>query len=113
MSNPSKEHFKSLNNLWSYLNRTQNLAIKIARNNPTNSSNQPTPYNLEGYSDVDWGGDYVSRRSTTGYTFYLNNYLISWYSKLQHTVALSSCEVEYMAIKEAVKEQLFIKSLIS
>ena len=82
MSNPSKEHFNSLNYLWGYLNRTQNLAIKIARNNPTNSSNQPTPYNLEGYSDADWGGDYVSRRSTTGYTFYLNNYLISWYSKL-------------------------------
>jgi len=38
---------------------------------------------------------------------------ISWTSKLQRTVALSSCEAEYMAIKEAIKENLFIRAIIS
>ena len=61
---------------------------------------------LEGYCDADWGGDYLTRRSTTGYIFLFGNSPISWLSKLQKTVALSSCEAEYMALKEAIKEQI-------
>jgi hypothetical protein len=38
---------------------------------------------------------------------------LSWASKLQRTVALSSCEAEYMAIKEAIKENLFIKGILN
>jgi hypothetical protein len=105
MSNPSKCHFRNLDYLWGYLNNSINYGLYYSINS--------APLDLIGYSDADWGGDYISRRSTTGYLFYFNNSLISWTSKLQHTVALSSCEAEYMALRDAVKEQLFIKSLIS
>ena len=70
---------------------------------------------------MDWGGDLDTRKSTTGNIFYLNNCLdnysnnsiaISWLSKLQKTVAISSAEAEYMALKEATKESLYLQSFI-
>ena len=58
------------------------------------------------------GGDIDSRKSTTGNIFLLsssiNNITISWISKLQKTVALSSAEAEYMALKEATKESIYL-----
>ena len=65
-----------------------------------------------GYADADWGGDLSTRRSTTGYIFLFMNSPISWNSRLQRTVALSSCEAEYMALKEAIKEQFYIKAIL-
>ena len=54
--------------------------------------------------DADWGGDYTTRKLTTGYLFLFGNSAVSWSSKLQKIVALSSCEAEYMALKEGIKE---------
>lgn len=51
---------------------------------------------LSGYSDSDWAGDHDTRRSTSGYDFNVGCAVISWSSKLQSTVALSSCEAEYV-----------------
>lgn len=52
------------------------------------------------YSNADWASDLEERRSTTGYCFSLtrDGPLISWKSKKQSTVALSTCEAEYMAL---------------
>ena len=65
---------------------------------------------LHGYSDSDWAGDNTDRRSTTGYVFMLNPIgpPISWKSQKQSTVALSSCEAEYMALCDAAKEAKFL-----
>lgn len=52
---------------------------------------------LVGFTDSDHGGDYVERKSTSGYIFMLNGSPISWCSKKQLVVALSSCEAEYIA----------------
>ena len=54
----------------------------------------------------------MNRRSTTSYCFLYNRNLISWNSTLQHTVALSSCEAEYMALKEASKEAIFLSKML-
>ena len=53
---------------------------------------------LVGYSNSDWGGDQDERKSTTGYVVYLESIAFSWTSKKQGVLALSSCEVEYMAV---------------
>ena len=62
------------------------------------------------------GGDIDSRKSTTGNIFLLsssiNNITISWISKLQKTVALSSAEAEYMALKEATKESIYLQNTL-
>lgn len=65
-----------------------------------------------GYSDADWGGDKNGRRSTTGYCVLINNNLISWNTKKQPTVALSTAEAELMAMVEVVKEVMWVQQLM-
>ncbi|XP_025017527.1 leucine-rich repeat-containing protein 4C-like [Tetranychus urticae] len=68
---------------------------------------------LESYVDADWGGNFEDKRSATGYSFYLNGDLISWNTKKQQTIALSTTEAEYMAETEAIKEAIWLKSLMN
>jgi hypothetical protein len=64
------------------------------------------------YSDSDWANDKESRKSVGGYMIFLNGVLISWRSKMQRVVSLSSAEEEFYACAEAVKEVPFIKQLL-
>ena len=66
-----------------------------------------------GYCNSDWKGNFNTRKSITDYIFLFRNSPISWSSRLQRTVALSSCKAEYMALREAIKEQIYLKSLFS
>jgi hypothetical protein len=63
-------------------------------------------------SDADWAGDRSTLRSTTGYVFKFMGGAISWRSRLQPTVALSSTEAEYRAITEAGQEALWLMKLM-
>ena len=67
-----------------------------------------------GYSDSDWAGSH-DRKSTSGYVFRVNNQsaFVSWKTKKQSVVALSSCEAEYIAIAFATQEGLFLQKLFS
>ena len=68
--------------------------------------------NLTGYSDADWANS-QDRKSTTGYYFALNrDGGISWKSRKQPTVALSTCEAEFMALCETTKEAIYLRQLI-
>ena len=64
------------------------------------------------YTDSDWAGDMDNRRSVGGYMIFLNGVLISWRSKLQKVVSLSSAEAEFYALSEAVKEIPFIVNVL-
>ena len=109
MSNPNKSHYSALERIWKYLvNKKYNLVFRTKQSVLPISNN----FKLIGYVDADWGGDLVNRKSTTGYIFTINNTPISWSSKLQKSVALSSCEAEYMALKEAVKEFIYLINIL-
>ena len=114
MSNPSLEHYKYLNYIFSYLLKTRNKGLDLTLfNSQSNSNTIDKSIDLIGISNADWGGDIDSRKSTTGNLFILStnintNIAISQISKLQKTVALSSAEVEYIALKEATKESLYL-----
>lgn len=69
------------------------------------------PPELLGVVDADWAGDRDSRRSTTGFIFTSDSAAISWKSRLQSSVALSTTEAEYMALTEAVKEGVWLRRL--
>jgi hypothetical protein len=57
-----------------------------------------SPFQLHAYTDADWAGDPIDRRSAIGYCFLLGTSLISWRSKKQTVVAQSSTETEYRAL---------------
>ena len=65
-------------------------------------------FEMYGQSDSDW----AVRHSTTGYLFTYNQAAISWASKTQASVALSSCEAEIMALSEAAKEGVFLRRFL-
>jgi hypothetical protein len=64
------------------------------------------------YADADLAGDISTRRSTSGYVVKLNGGIISWSSKLQPTVALSTAEAETVATVEAVKQIMHLRLLM-
>ena len=61
-----------------------------------------------GYSDADWGSDLDERKSTFGYAFLLNNGAITWSSKKQPCIALSTMEAEYVACSATVQEAIWL-----
>ena len=67
---------------------------------------------LNGYVDADWGGDAETRRSTSGDIFQVAGCTISWRSKRQAIVALSSTEAEYIAMSFTTQEAIWLKRLL-
>lgn len=68
---------------------------------------------LVGYSDSDWAGDLDDRKSVSGHMFKLCGAPISWRSKKQTTVALSTAEAEYIALSCATQEAVWLRQLAS
>ena len=64
------------------------------------------------FSNSDFAGDLVSRRSTSGFILYVLGVTVSWQSKSQNSGSLTSSEVEYVALSEAVKEVMFVLQLL-
>ena len=67
---------------------------------------------VRGYADSDYAGSVDSRKSTSGYVFTVAGGPVSWASRLQPCVALSTTEAEYMAATEAAKEALWLSRLV-
>ena len=67
---------------------------------------------LKGYCDSDYAADRDKRRSISGVVFTLGGNTISWRSRLQKVVTLSTTEAEYLAMNDAGKETLWLKGLL-
>jgi hypothetical protein len=61
---------------------------------------------LHGYTDSDWMGSTVDRKSTSGYCFSLGSAMISWSSRKQGSIAQSTIEAEYIAASAASREAI-------
>ncbi|KAG5877261.1 hypothetical protein JTB14_013996 [Gonioctena quinquepunctata] len=68
---------------------------------------------LSGFSDSDYASDEDTRKSTTGYIFKLSNGAVTWSSKRQHSVTISTTEAEYVAACQATKEAIWIRRLMN
>jgi hypothetical protein len=68
---------------------------------------------LAGFTDVDWEGCAKDRKSTSGSCFSIGSGIISWFSRKQRSMALSSAEAEYMAASLATCEALWSRKLLS
>ncbi|RVW41270.1 Golgin candidate 5 [Vitis vinifera] len=67
----------------------------------------------EVYSDADWAGNIIDRRSTSGYCSFVWGNLVTWRSKKQSVVARSSAEAEYRALAQGICEGIWIKRVLS
>ena len=105
LSNPGQEHWKALKRVLRYIKGTLDVGLEF------NASNQ-TAVNVTGFTDADWGADVTERKSTSGYTFTVCGGLVSWRSKRQEIVALSSTEAEYIALSLAAQEVVWLKSFV-
>ena len=68
---------------------------------------------LEGYVDSDWVGSAIDRKSTSGCCFSMGSGVISWFSRKQSYVALSTAEAEYVASCSASCEVVWLRKLLS
>ena len=105
MNATTADHWRAGKHLLRYLQGTKHLGITFG--GPRASATK-----LIGYCDADWANDKETRRSTTGYLFMLNGGSVSWGSKLQPTVALSSTEAEYMALCSGAQEAIYLRRLM-
>jgi hypothetical protein len=99
---PTAIHLTTAKRVLRYLKGHTDLGITYGNNDDS----------LNGYCDADWGAN-EDRKSISGYLFMLGGGAISWSSKKQSTVALSSTEAEYIALMEATKESIWLQRLLS
>jgi len=102
--NPSREHLDKVLYICRYLAGTADYALVY--DGPSNKG-------LIACTDSDWAQDPIKRRSVTGYCFRLANGIISWQSRSQKTVALSSTEAEYMALSDCSRQAVWMKTVFS
>ena len=102
-SSPTKTHMTALKRIFQYLKYSSNLALKLEKSGK----------GLLCYSDADWAGDQDDRHSTTGNVFMLGGGAISWISKKQSVVALSTAEAEYIALSSATQEVIWLRRLLT
>lgn len=104
MSDAGQAHWLAVKRIFQYLSYTKSLVLTFS---PGNSYSD-----LVAYSDSNWAGDSIDRRSTCGFNIFLNGCLISWSSKKQSIVALSSSEAEYIGLTHCAKEIIWLRQML-
>ena len=106
LAKPTISHLTMAKHVLKYLKGTINHSLTFRKSE--------NPLNLIGYCDADWANSY-DRRSISGYSFSLcpQGPLLSWKTKKQQTVALSTCEAEYMSLAAATQESKFLIKLLN
>eukprot|EP00253_Pinus_taeda_P030953 PITA_30953 len=99
MNNLGKEHWMVVKRILRYLKGTIYQALCFGGSN----------ISLQGYFYADMAGDRDNRRRTTGYVFTVGGTTVSWVSKIQSVVALSTTKAEYVAATKASKEMIWLQ----
>ncbi|KAH9803317.1 reverse transcriptase Ty1/copia-type domain-containing protein [Citrus sinensis] len=101
---PTKANLKDVKMILRYLKGTLDFGLRFL---------SQSSLKLYAFSDSDWAGCPITRRSTTGFCIYLGSNCISWSSKKQHTVSRSSAEAEYRSMASAAAELTWLTYLLN
>ncbi|XP_020262923.1 uncharacterized protein LOC109838908, partial [Asparagus officinalis] len=99
-ASPKASHLIAVKRIIKYVNGTFNLGLFYPKS---------TSFDLYGFCDADFAGCKVDRKSTSGTCQFLGNSLVSWASKKQNCVALSTTEAEYIAAGLCCAQVLWMK----
>ncbi|XP_072066584.1 secreted RxLR effector protein 161-like [Arachis hypogaea] len=103
MEEPCTNHLQAAKRILRYIKGTLNDGIYYENTNEVN---------LVGYTDSDWAGDIETRKSTSGFVFHLGSGAISWSSKKQPVVALSTAEAEYIAAASCATQAVWLRRIL-
>jgi hypothetical protein len=102
---PTETHWSAVKRVFRYLKKTSDYKLTYGGEDVSDE--------LIGYTDADWASDPNTRKSTSGYVYMLGGGAITWSSKRQPIVALSSAEAEYIAQSHCGREVLWLRRLLT
>ncbi|XP_058725624.1 secreted RxLR effector protein 161-like [Vicia villosa] len=97
---PKTSHINQVNRIFKYINGTSDYDMLYSHGSGSM---------LVGYCDADWDGSLKDRKNTFGGCFFLGNNMISWFSKKQNCVSLSTAEAEYIAAGSSYSQLIWMK----
>eukprot|EP00253_Pinus_taeda_P019905 PITA_19905 len=97
--NPKDTHLQAVKKIFKYLQGTQNYGLWYPRD---------TNLTLHAYTDANWAGSVDDRKSTSGGAFFMGSRLVSWFSKKQCSIALSTVEEKYVVAASCCAQLLWI-----
>ncbi|KAL1205730.1 Retrovirus-related Pol polyprotein from transposon RE2 [Cardamine amara subsp. amara] len=103
MKSPTVYHWNMVERILRYPKGNPGKGVWMEKRNDTS---------IIGYCDADYAGDKKDRKSTTGFCTFVGGNLVTWRSKKQKVVSLSSAESEYRAMRDVTKELVWIKYLL-
>ena len=104
MSSPKHIHWIAVKHILRYLKGTQDYGLRYTSGGGVL---------LHGFSDSDWAGSVQDRKSTSGLCFSMGSAMVSWSSRKQGSVALSTAEVEYVSTSDTSREAVSLQKLVS
>ena len=100
---PKESHHQAVKRILRYLAHTPSLGLWYPKG---------SEFDLVGFSDSDWAGDKVDRKSTSGACHFLGRSLVCWSSKKQNCVSLSTAEAEYIVAGACCAQLLWMKQTL-
>jgi hypothetical protein len=102
-SDPKEYHLTTVKRILRYFAYTPKFGLWYPRG---------STFDLIGYSDADWAGCKINRKSTSGTCQFLGRSLVSWASKKQNSVALSTAEAEYIVAGHCCAQLLWMRQTL-
>jgi hypothetical protein len=102
-ADPKEAHLTAVKRILRYLAYTPKFGLWYPRG---------STFDLIGYSDADWAGCKINIKSTSGTCQFLGRSLVSWASKKQNSVALSTAEAEYIAVGHCCVQLLWMRKTL-
>jgi hypothetical protein len=102
-ASPRESHLTTVKRILRYLKQTRDVGLWYSKR---------LKFELIGYSDSDYGGCKINRKSTSGTCQLLRRSLVSWSSKKQNSVAISTAEAEYVSAGSCCAQLLWMKSTL-
>jgi transposase InsO family protein len=116
MQAPTRRDMLAAERVYRYLSGTRDVGLVFGSRNGQSVGDSRGRGHLQvdvcAYADADWANDKGDRRSVTGWVAKLNGDVVSWASKKQRTVALSTCEAELYAESAAIQEVLWLRGVL-